>query len=167
MSALSTCQCNEAEHKFALFIAKMSINDVSSIALTQKYLLKALAPSTHVSKHHGSTNKKLRCHLPLKVPKYDKNTGPSMPSFPSISSSSKSSLPTSTSFCWLRVADQIVELEEGVAVVFDDSFEHEAANEHPTQPRVVLVVDFWHPDFDDEEVRTSSIDNVATISHEP
>ena len=39
--------------------------------------------------------------------------------------------------------------------MFDDSFEHEAANEHSDQPRVVLVVDFWHPDFDDEEVRTA------------
>ena len=141
------------------------MSNVSSIKLTEQYLLKALAHSTHVAKHHGSTNKKLRCHLPLKVPKNDKNMGLLPSSLPSISStstsisSSRSSLPTSTSCCWLRVADQIVELEEGVAVIFDDSFEHEAANEHPTQPRVVLVVDFWHPDFDDEEVRTPSINS--------
>ena len=59
-----------------------------------------------------------------------------------------------SSHCWLRVADEVRQIKEGVAVVFDDSFEHEAANEHSDQPRVVLVVDFWHPDFDDEEVRT-------------
>ena len=54
--------------------------------------------------------------------------------------------------CWLRVDDVTVTVQEGVAIVFDDSFEHEAANEHDTEPRVVLVVDFWHPDFSDEEV---------------
>ena len=62
----------------------------------------ALAPNTHVYKHHGPTNKKLRCHLPLRVP-----TTPN------------------GGCCWLRVADQVVHLEEGKAVVFDDSFEHE------------------------------------------
>ena len=87
----------------------------------------ALAPNTHVYKHHGPTNKKLRCHLPLRVP------------------------PGGTA--WLRVADQVIHLEEGKAVVFDDSFEHEASNDHPTTPRVVLVVDVWHPSFSDEEVK--------------
>ena len=54
--------------------------------------------------------------------------------------------------CWLRVGDRRIGIEEGVAVVFDDSFEHEAANDHTDEPRIVLVVDFWHPDFTDEEV---------------
>ena len=129
--------------------------------------MQALAPSTHVAKHHGSTNKKLRCHLPLKVPRWDKNTenvsgltfsplSSTSSSIPSLSPfHSLSSLPPS-SYCWLRVADKIIELQEGVAVVFDDSFEHEAANEHRTDPRIVLVVDFWHPDFTDEEVRIPS-----------
>ena len=84
-----------------------------------------------MSKHNGSTNKKLRCHLPLRVP----------------NRASRSTAP-----CWLRVGDVTVPVQEGVAIVFDDSFEHEAANEHDTEPRVVLVVDFWHPDFSDEEV---------------
>ena len=93
-----------------------------------------------MSKHHGPTNKKLRCHLPLKVPKRHTNeqdvlgSGPAPP-------------------CWLRVGDVTVPVQEGVAIVFDDSFEHEAANEHETEPRIVLVVDFWHPDFSDEEVK--------------
>eukprot|EP00596_Hydrurales_sp_CCMP1899_P008662 CAMPEP_0119053306 /NCGR_PEP_ID=MMETSP1177-20130426/74348_1 /TAXON_ID=2985 /ORGANISM="Ochromonas sp, Strain CCMP1899" /LENGTH=365 /DNA_ID=CAMNT_0007033229 /DNA_START=291 /DNA_END=1391 /DNA_ORIENTATION=- len=98
----------------------------------------ALAPSTHVNKHHGPTNKKLRCHLPLKVPKDVRN----------IKESS-----SSPSNCWLRVADKTVPIEEGKAIIFDDSFEHEAANNHPDQPRVVLVLDFWHPDFTDEEIK--------------
>jgi hypothetical protein len=86
-----------------------------------------------VAKHHGSTNKKLRCHLPLRVPKGTGAEGDPPP-------------------CWLRVGSQTVPVQEGVAIVFDDSFEHEAANDHSSEPRVVLVVDFWHPDFSDEEV---------------
>ncbi len=86
----------------------------------------ALAPRTHVYKHHGPTNKKLRCHLPLRVP---------------------------PGAAWLRVADRRILLEEGKAIIFDDSFEHEAANDHLDTPRVVLVVDIWHPSFTDEEVK--------------
>ena len=94
-----------------------------------------------MAKHHGPTNKKLRCHLPLRVPNSATRgqdvlgSGPSPP-------------------CWLRVGDVTVAVQEGVAIVFDDSFEHEAANNHDIEPRVVLVVDFWHPDFSDGEVKT-------------
>lgn len=46
-------------------------------------------------------------------------------------------------------------------MLFDDSFLHEAVNRagayepaDPTSgPRVVLIVDVWHPDLSDEEVR--------------
>ena len=86
----------------------------------------ALSPGTHITPHYGPTNKKLRCHFPLFVPK-DK--------------------------AWLRVADRKVYLEEGVPVIFDDSFEHEAGNDDSESPRVVLIVDFWHPDLTDEEVK--------------
>ena len=53
---------------------------------------------------------------------------------------------------YLRVSGQEVELQEGRCVVFDDSFLHEAANLSTTEPRTVLVVDLWHPDFSDAEV---------------
>jgi len=87
----------------------------------------ALASGTHVTKHHGPTNKKLRCQLPLVVP--------------------------SGTSCWLRVGEEKVYLEEGKCIVFDDSFEHEASNEDTSLPRVVLIVDIWHPDLSDEEVK--------------
>lgn len=54
-------------------------------------------PGTHILKHHGSTNKKLRFHLPLLGVKGSR----------------------------LRVAHETKEQETGVAYVFDDSFEHE------------------------------------------
>ncbi len=96
-----------------------------------------LSPGTHVTSHYGPTNKKLRLHLPLIVPPEGK--------------------------AWLRVAEDHVILEKGKVVMFDDSHEHEAANDHPTQPRVVLVMDIWHPDFREEEVKFLSFINKGQV----
>lgn len=84
----------------------------------------ALAPATHIKRHHGPTNKKLRCHLPLVVP--DKQ-------------------------CRLRVGDETINVEEGKCFIFDDSFEHEAWNDDPSHARIVLIVDVWHPDLSKPE----------------
>ncbi|KAF4322824.1 hypothetical protein BBO99_00003821 [Phytophthora kernoviae] len=84
----------------------------------------ALAPRTHVKKHHGPTNKKLRCHLPLVVP---------------------------GGKCRLRAGDQIVHVQEGKCFVFDDSFEHEAWNDDDARSRIVLIIDVWHPDLSEQE----------------
>ena len=86
----------------------------------------ALAPGTHITKHHGPTNKKLRCHLPLVVPEGK---------------------------CRLRAGDEVRTLEEGKCVIFDDSFEHEAWNDDPEAPRIVLILDIWHPDLQKKEVK--------------
>jgi aspartyl/asparaginyl beta-hydroxylase (cupin superfamily) len=84
-----------------------------------------------VRPHFGPTNKKLRCLLPLFVPR-DAQAGESS--------------------AWLRVHDQTLPLVEGRAVIFDDSFQHEAVNASPSKPRIALILDFWHPDLRDEEV---------------
>lgn len=84
----------------------------------------ALTPGTHIIKHHGPTNKKLRVHLPLA------GVGGSR----------------------MRVADGVHEARAGSALVFDDSFEHEAWHEG-SETRFVLIFDVWHPDLSDEEVR--------------
>lgn len=81
--------------------------------------------------HHGPTNKKLRCHLPLFVPR-DDNTGESC--------------------AWIRVGDEKVYFEEGQCIIFDDSYEHEAGNDHHTKSRIVLIFDVWHPDLSSTEV---------------
>ncbi len=86
----------------------------------------ALAPGTHIIKHFGPTNKKLRIHIPLIVP---------------------------SNSAWLRVADVKHYLKEGEIIIFDDSHEHEAANDSITDPRVVLVIDIWHPDLTDKEIK--------------
>lgn len=103
-------------------------------------LFSALAPETHVSEHYGPTNKKLRCHLPLVVPQGDDPMHP---------------------LCTLTVAQKTHTLTAGKCVIFDDSFLHEAANHacpyeesnSASGPRVVLILDVWHPDLSAEEVK--------------
>jgi len=95
-------------------------------------MFSALAPGTDVSPHTGPTSKKLRVHLPLFVPARAAGGDPP---------------------CCLRVADRVEPQEEGRALVFDDSFEHEAWNRHETQPRLVLILDIWHPDLTEAEVK--------------
>jgi aspartate beta-hydroxylase len=46
----------------------------------------------------------------------------------------------------IRVGDSTRRWVEGEVVVFDDSFEHEAWNDGPG-PRIVLVLDIWHPEL--------------------
>jgi aspartate beta-hydroxylase len=84
----------------------------------------ALSPGTHIIKHNGPTNKKLRIHLPLAGVRGSR----------------------------LRVGGDVHEAVRGRALVFDDSFEHEAWHDGP-ETRLVLVFDIWHPDFSDDEVR--------------
>ena len=87
----------------------------------------ALTPGTHILKHHGPTNKKLRVHLPL----------------------------IGTEGATFRVADRVVTYTremEGRPIVFDDSFEHEAWHRGKST-RIVLVFDVWHPDLSDREVQ--------------
>lgn len=97
-------------------------------------LVSAMVPGTHIVPHFGPTNKKLRFHLPL--------------------------LGVAGSF--LKVAGEARQLEAGKVssgeqgYVFDDSFEHEAWHEGE-HTRVILIVDFWHPDLSDEEVRFLSL----------
>jgi aspartyl/asparaginyl beta-hydroxylase (cupin superfamily) len=82
----------------------------------------AIAPRTHILPHCGLSNVRLRCHLPLKVPRG----------------------------CRLRVATREVEWREGDSIVFDDSFEHEAWNSSD-QSRIVLMFDVLHPNLTSEE----------------
>lgn len=90
----------------------------------------ALAPNTNVTPHHGPTNKKLRIQLPLVVPTDEHGT----------------------SMSHLIVAGISIPLQEGKCIIFDDSFEHSARNDHPSKPRVILIFDIWHPDLTNAEV---------------
>lgn len=85
--------------------------------------LSAMAPGSHVTAHCGATNAKLRLHFSLR--------------------SDEGSM--------MRVADDYYEWRQGEIMIFDDSYEHEVWVAGQS-PRVVLIVDFYHPDLTDEEV---------------
>ena len=46
---------------------------------------------------------------------------------------------------------------EGDALLFDDSFEHEVWN-NSSSPRLVFILDAWHPDLDTDEKRAAALD---------
>lgn len=75
-----------------------------------------LRPRTRIPPHTGIANTRLVCHLPLIVPPG----------------------------CWFRVGAERREWRIGEAFVFDDTIEHEAANDSD-EPRIVLIFDLWHP----------------------
>ncbi|MFD5388218.1 aspartyl/asparaginyl beta-hydroxylase domain-containing protein [Streptomyces sp. NPDC127074] len=78
---------------------------------------------THIAPHSGFTNAHLRCHLSL----------------------------INTNSSRIRVANEERSWEEGKALVFDDSYEHEVWNEGSDR-RTVLLLDFWHPDLTAPEI---------------
>jgi Aspartyl/asparaginyl beta-hydroxylase and related dioxygenases len=78
-----------------------------------------LSPGKHIPAHRGAYNGVLRLHLGLLVPEPRER-------------------------CRIRVADEIHHWEEGRALIFDDSFNHEVWNDTDGY-RVVLFVDFARP----------------------
>ena len=81
-----------------------------------------LAPQTVIPAHVGVANFRLLCHLPLVIP----------------------------GRCWFRVGGELRQWERGTGWIFDDSIEHEAANE-TDQLRVIMIFDLWHPDLSPAE----------------
>jgi aspartate beta-hydroxylase len=89
---------------------------------TPSVLFSLLRPGTRIKPHHGFTNARLICHLPLIVPPD----------------------------CGLRVGNETHTWREGELVIFDDSIEHEAWN-LSKELRVVLLFDVWRPELTDQE----------------
>ncbi|XP_052235740.1 aspartyl/asparaginyl beta-hydroxylase-like [Dreissena polymorpha] len=84
-------------------------------------------PGVHVWPHTGPTNCRIRAHLGLKVPQ-----GPR-----------------------IRVGNETRTWKEGKFIIFDDSFEHEVWHDG-IDFRLVLIVDFWHPEIPEHERRSLS-----------
>ena len=84
-----------------------------------------MSPMASIAPHYGACNLKLRCHFPLFVPEE----------------------------AYLRVAGDPRPWKEGKMMVFDDSYEHEAANLSKEQERVILLIDIWHPDLVVNEIK--------------
>ena len=77
-----------------------------------------LSPGKRLPPHRGPYRGVMRYHLPLLVPRH----GP----------------------CGIRVGDQTATFEEGVGIMFDDTYEHEAWND-TKETRVVLFLDITRP----------------------
>jgi aspartyl/asparaginyl beta-hydroxylase (cupin superfamily) len=85
---------------------------------TPSVLFSLLRPGAHIRPHHGFTNVRLICHLPLLVP----------------------------AGCGMRVGNETRPWHEGKLTIFDDSIEHEAWNSSD-ELRVVLLFDIWRPEL--------------------
>lgn len=95
-------------------LAAMPQPDISGYGPNAMFSL--LKPGAHIPPHVGVANTRLICHLPLVVPPG----------------------------CWFRVGAERRVWIEGEAFVFDDTIEHEAANDSAA-PRFILIADVWHP----------------------
>ncbi len=84
----------------------------------------AITPGTHIIQHNGPTGKKLRVHLPL----------------------------VGVEGARMRVGDEIKHLQQDKCIIFDDSFNHEAWHDG-TSTRINLILDFWHPELTDHELK--------------
>ncbi|CAM9149939.1 unnamed protein product [Choristocarpus tenellus] len=75
-------------------------------------------PGTGVSPHSDGRNFILTAHLGVRIPKD----------------------------CWMRVGEEKRTWEEGKCLILDTSFEHETGN-MSNQDRIVMIIDYWHPDL--------------------
>ncbi len=78
-----------------------------------------LAPGYHIPPHRGPTKALVRCHLGLKIPEQAEN-------------------------CWIRVDQERRHWQEGVCLLFDDTYEHEVHN-NTNEYRIVLFLDLDRP----------------------
>ena len=120
---------------FSRVVEKLrELSDASSSAPVFSAKLSFLYPGTNIVPHTGPSNARLRAHLCVQ---------------PGAAPGAK-----------LRVAGEERGWTEGGAFVFDDSFEHEviyggggavSASEFDLENniRIVLIVDFWHPQTKD------------------
>lgn len=81
--------------------------------------ISVIGPGTLIASHHGCTNAKLRIQLPL----------------------------LHCEGSALAVDGVNYHYTQGIPIIFDDSFCHSVCNEG-VKPRVVLIIDIWHPDVD-------------------
>lgn len=108
-----------ARHCQALPKTAAALDDVPMVHIPGRgptAFLSRLRPGTHIPPHHGATNTRLICHLPLVIPDN----------------------------CAIRVGNDTRSWKMGELIVFDDTVEHEAWN-RSDQTRIVLIFDVWNP----------------------
>ena len=119
--------CKEYFPQTTQIIETMCPNRMAGKCSLGSIYLSKLKSNTRVHAHCGPTNVRWRCHLPLVVPKDCKDSR----------------------LCVGIGANEVrVGWEEGVPILFDDSFLHSAvhvSSQSEERSRMVLIVDFWHP----------------------
>ena len=90
----------------------------------------ALKPGTKIDEHTGPTNARLRCHLSIQIPKLQTNED-----------------------CYMSVNGLQISWKSDGIILFDDSFIHNVVfNANSSKlDRVVLLLDFWHPEINEAE----------------
>uniref|UniRef100_A0A7M5X3A4 Aspartyl/asparaginy/proline hydroxylase domain-containing protein n=1 Tax=Clytia hemisphaerica TaxID=252671 RepID=A0A7M5X3A4_9CNID len=89
-----------------------------------------LNPGSKIDPHTGPTNVRLRCHVSLQIPVAN---------------------PKSLN---MNVNGVKVTWKDDEVILFDDSFQHHVvynSKGNSGVPRVVLLLDFWHPDLTEAE----------------
>jgi hypothetical protein len=99
-----------------------AIDSIPGTGEAGQTLLSVLRGGTHIQHHCAPTNVRLRCHLGIVVPDGAR----------------------------IRIGEKKYEWREGQCLIFDDSFDHEVWNDSDSE-RVVLIIDFWHPDLTSAE----------------
>ncbi len=90
-------------------------------------------PGTHITAHCGVCNLRLRFQLPIMAP---------------------------PDCCTMRVGNETRTYREGECFIFDDSYNHEVKHDGDEQTsfdRVVLLLDFWHPELTDLEIEATEM----------
>ena len=82
------------------------------------------ASDSHLKPHCSIDNLRVRCHMGIDVPPG----------------------------CEMRVGTETRSWQEGKTLLFEDSIEHEVWNRGAAR-RAILIVDFWHPDLTELEIR--------------
>ena len=91
-------------------------------------VISKMPPGTHLPKHCSADNLRMRTMLGIDTPKN----------------------------CFLRVCDWEYSWQEGEVFLWEDSFEHEAAN-YSERDRIILIFDTWHPDLTKDEINFFNI----------
>jgi aspartate beta-hydroxylase len=123
-----------------------------------------LGPGSTIAPHTAPMNLRLRIHLSLIVPtittKSDDDTTTTGTTTSSSGTTTTTTPPplgdttTDSTFptpLGIRVGIHEREWVPSKALVLDDSYQHSVWNHHPSESRVVLLVDIWHPDISGEE----------------
>ncbi len=118
-----------------------------------------LQPGTHLRPHCGPSNHRLRLHLALQIPSvqatdtqptYIQNTDIQNTDIQNTDIRTTETTTREFEDIRIRVGSETRRWEQGRVLVIDDSYDHEVWNPTNT-PRIVLLVDVWHPYLSEQD----------------